>query len=610
MGRKHGKKQQQRGDTEPAAKDDDEEESLLAAAAAWASSESKPSSARSDARLPPPFPKHQHKVPDTGFLLDEDPYRESFQVALETCFEGVVWDKPSISEKKFQGALRILDDAAIFRTDITQPAGLGAKCAKTYVTRCLLGATGTTYKYLGLRMFSHPWEEPLTSNSTEVQKAINVIFQLNQQLTENTNQHMETLAEKRRKRNFPEPVIHNSSPASFDVTLLNKMTPARNLKKEPMFSTQKCSVSWHADSSLEHYSSIAVYHTVMDSQKKKPDDWSVALRVAHNAEGPFSKRLGEIAVQESDPPIAMSLPSGAAYYLLDDHNHHHQHAVLAPSSQNSTTTRFSSTHRLLRQGQHVRFMMERCETACHQFNKKTLKRFRSEQLLLNELETEWLRQFFVQGSHHKDLLWHSWEAPVTKLFQYWGMLEARTLQGVLLLKNAAEERCDLECNKKQREKRKKALASVQPELYTAMAQLLRDRSKMRQLWSEREQDVVFKPLAKDCKPIPFPVAYGGQNEKEALGHSPLSSGSPSFLNELASCIAAWGKCYESRDASKLPAELTPALDAAQDEGSKCDEVLAAEQDEEATAPKPKKKKRKKKKPTEDSQVDKTKKRRY
>eukprot|EP00953_Heterococcus_sp_UTEX-ZZ885_P039186 20098-Heterococcus_DN1.PRE.5 len=33
-----------------------------------------------------------------------------------------------------------------------------------------------------------------------------------------------------------------------------------DLKAEPLFSRDKCSVSWHADSCLEHYSTIAVYH--------------------------------------------------------------------------------------------------------------------------------------------------------------------------------------------------------------------------------------------------------------------------------------------------------------------------------------------------------------
>ena len=49
----------------------------------------------------------------------------------------------------FESALRGLEDR--YQYDITQPAGLNSKLAKTLVSRCLLGDEGITYKYLGLR---------------------------------------------------------------------------------------------------------------------------------------------------------------------------------------------------------------------------------------------------------------------------------------------------------------------------------------------------------------------------------------------------------------------------------------------------------------------------
>jgi len=56
-------------------------------------------------------------------------------------------------------SLASLESSGAFQFDITQPAGLGTKLAKTLVTRCLVGDAGVTYKYLGLRMFSIPWNE-------------------------------------------------------------------------------------------------------------------------------------------------------------------------------------------------------------------------------------------------------------------------------------------------------------------------------------------------------------------------------------------------------------------------------------------------------------------
>jgi len=50
---------------------------------------------------------------------------------------------------------------------------------------------------------------------------------------------------------------------NFNLTLINKCFPetAAQLKQEPLFKQQKATVSWHADSTLEHFSSIAVYHS-------------------------------------------------------------------------------------------------------------------------------------------------------------------------------------------------------------------------------------------------------------------------------------------------------------------------------------------------------------
>lgn len=41
----------------------------------------------------------------------------------------------------------------------------------------------------------------------------------------------------------------------YNLTLINRCYPPSSLtlKEEPMFGTDKCTVSWHADSSLEHF---------------------------------------------------------------------------------------------------------------------------------------------------------------------------------------------------------------------------------------------------------------------------------------------------------------------------------------------------------------------
>jgi len=429
-----------------------------------------------------------------------------------------------------------------FRTDVTQPFSLGTKCAKTYVTRCLVGDEGTSYKYLGLRMFAHPWSRKRTPTNTNnsiaqskytatgrsgnrnnVQDAVTTIFELNDTLTKRTTQHLKTLDTTRQIRQQQNSTTTTTNTpttvkgrAGFDIALINRMENTSELKREPTMGDGRCSVSWHADSCLENYSTIAVYHAIFNNEQPSNDDdddgadededdngvnskdanhkntmanrWSIGLRVVHNSEGPTASSGRRTTTNESSsqpttnastptqtPPIAVSLPSGSAYYLLDDFNHHHQHAVLVNDDSNNDTVndkdntnsnrtnnkkhtksstpppppptittagvRYSSTHRLLREGHNVYFVLERCRTACGQFHKKSPKVWRSEQLLLMDVESEWIRQFYIQGLGHKANLWKHWKEPMCNLLKYWGQLETRTKQVLDLLRLASEQRC-------------------------------------------------------------------------------------------------------------------------------------------------------------------------
>jgi hypothetical protein len=82
------------------------------------------------------------------------------------------------------------------------------------------------------------------------------------------------------------------------------------LKNEPCFEQDKCAVSWHADSTLHHFSSIGVYQfiddeVVVDDVDDSDDDdihdgnndgvndddqWRLALRVWYDAEGPNASK--------------------------------------------------------------------------------------------------------------------------------------------------------------------------------------------------------------------------------------------------------------------------------------------------------------------------------
>jgi hypothetical protein len=157
MGKRNKKSAKKRARKEEGSSSDGDDD-LLAAAAAWADQEEQKEEEASSAPkkkrittsprlppLPPPFPTSLHSnLPSRGFLRDEEPYRKAFDAALETAYEGCVWDEPdTFDEPKIQSAFESMSEAGLFRTDVTQPAGLRGNCVKTFVTRCLLGDEGT-----------------------------------------------------------------------------------------------------------------------------------------------------------------------------------------------------------------------------------------------------------------------------------------------------------------------------------------------------------------------------------------------------------------------------------------------------------------------------------
>ena len=121
------------------------------------------------------------------FLTPED---EEYQSVVDQSYKGLHVCLPSQSDGKFRSefdtALEGLDVEGFYQYDVTQPQGLGTKTAKTFVTRCLVGDAGTTYKYLGIRMFSIPWNlGPKEDSSLTSQHALTV-GRLNQRLIERT----------------------------------------------------------------------------------------------------------------------------------------------------------------------------------------------------------------------------------------------------------------------------------------------------------------------------------------------------------------------------------------------------------------------------------------
>eukprot|EP00978_Attheya_sp_CCMP212_P003200 scaffold6584_cov48-Attheya_sp.AAC.5 len=313
-----------------------------------------------------------------------------FDSCWKECYQGFYWETPEQLplqvHESFDSSFASMQQAGLFLYDAVQPGG--KYVTWTNVTRTLVGCPGSTYRYLGLRLFSHPWchvndrGDSLMEhvhNDDETNKRKNSLVDLgytahcasgllemgriNATLIQRSQDVLQT------ECNSEKTLVGSTD---FSLTLINRMEPLeRKLDLKQSALGGKASVGWHKDSGLQDFSTIAVYHSLQndptpiphnttndrsnsggkpksrkhrreeaeeeDAAEEKNAPWRVALRVAKN---PNSE-------ETRTPALSVPLPSGALYYLLDDFNHQHEHAVLAGSN----TLRYSSTHRVAREGQ-------------------------------------------------------------------------------------------------------------------------------------------------------------------------------------------------------------------------------------------------------------------
>jgi hypothetical protein len=151
-------------------------------------------------------------------------------------------------------------------------------------------------------MFSYPWDG---SDNSATSDTFSQIGKCNKILSDRTS----LLLKESKKTEV--------GSCNYNLTLINRCYPLNSevkMKLEPTFNKEKCTVSWHADSTLEHYSSIAVYHLTRPIKTKKTekilknktksdeisenilddDSWRISLRVCHNAEGPKAGKVKQI----------------------------------------------------------------------------------------------------------------------------------------------------------------------------------------------------------------------------------------------------------------------------------------------------------------------------
>ncbi|XP_013371680.1 PREDICTED: alpha-ketoglutarate-dependent dioxygenase FTO isoform X3 [Chinchilla lanigera] len=402
----------------------------------------------------------------------------------------------------------------------------------TPVSRILIGNPGCTYKYLNTRLFTVPWPvkgSNVSYTEAEIAAACQTFLKLNDYLQIETIQALEELAVKEKAKEDAVPVFMTEFPrvgmgsshdevdmksrAAYNVTLLNFLDPQKMpyLKEEPYFGMGKMAVSWHHDENLVDRSAVAVYNYSCEDPEEEseeeshlegrdPDTWHVGFKISWDIE---------------TPGLAIPLHQGDCYFMLDDLNATHQHCVLAGSQP-----RFSSTHRVAECSMGtLDYILQRCQLAVQNVRDDvdngdvSLKSFEPAVLkqgeeIHNEVEFEWLRQFWFQGNRYRKCTdW--WCEPMTRLEGLWKKMESMFVVGrCSLRKDIGEWKTSFEIvflpvmtNAVLQEVKREGLPVEQRNaVLTAILALLTTRQNLRREWQARCQSRIARSLPGDQKP--------------------------------------------------------------------------------------------------------------
>lgn len=420
-----------------------------------------------------------HHRPYTGpekFLTPKhDP---DFQQVVNASYQGFVYEPASAIDPAFHSRARAaferLRDSGYFQYDVVMAGG--KKLSRTFVKRTLVGNPGITYKYLGLRLFAHSWGSGHAKGGPA--PLFKSLYELNQHMIQRSTSSLVTNCDVKQ---------HS---CEYNLTLINYMEPLQTktlgLKDEPNYGMGKVSVSWHADSSLEDFSTIGVYHVLSKNRRVKPSmtpsDWKIALRVSPEVRGAATV-----------PPVVMSTLDGDTYYLVGSFNHDHQHMVLAGSCP-----RISSTHRVavvekdtwayIQTRMHL-VLGRRVEAKKLVRTRQLLspEHLREEQQVLTEIELEWLRQYWIQGKMHDQLRVY-WQQPMRQLEEAWYKLERVTKKLVdEVVRSGGPSKAE----------------QVKPwkQMVGILISELTLRNEGRKKFIQREQDRVYQRIVPEYQPV-------------------------------------------------------------------------------------------------------------
>ncbi|XP_040016244.2 alpha-ketoglutarate-dependent dioxygenase FTO [Gasterosteus aculeatus] len=313
----------------------------------------------------------------------------------------------------------------------------------------------------------------------------------------------------------PSPRQVRTGPVEFNVTLLNYMDPAAmsQLKEEPYYGMGKMAVGWHHDENLISHSPVAVYSHSCHNDKGESGEggsgekacWRIGLKVAWDIR---------------TPGLTLPLESGDCYYMRDDLNSTHQHCVLAGES-----ARFSSTHRVAECSTGtLTYIQSRCqealsnlhtdpETGSHSLLALLPTTLRHCEEIHNEVEFEWLRQYWFQGQRFARFCsW--WTGPMEQLEKDWKLTETMTL---LFLDAVEEEEEGHEVEGRR-------------DMADILLSALIDRQQQRQTWRDRCHSSLARTLPPEEAPVDWP--FWGADDP----HMPLPFDLADIINRVESLL--------------------------------------------------------------------------
>jgi alpha-ketoglutarate-dependent dioxygenase FTO len=227
--------------------------------------------------------------------------------------------------------------------------------------------------------------------------------------------------------------------------------------------------------------------------------------------------------------------------MLDDFNHNHEHAVISPSTTTTTikmkkkennnsaatttTIRYSSTHRVAREGrgtwQYIRdkargivskvdddgisqlLLLYSNNNNNNNNNNKTspskkvkdafISRIRAQQHIMTEIEFEWLRQWHVQGQKHASLHPY-WHTPILELCSIYCKLERMTCD-VLDMLNIHDD------NNTSSGRSSSRGSIVTEDLFDVLIESFTERLALRTTWHERYSDPIYTDIPEDERPF-------------------------------------------------------------------------------------------------------------